>query len=233
MEGGQLLTVYLIPGMAFYWLPTTARSLSPTRLTMCSRIFLLSASLALFAPPVARAQDPAGVRDTAGSLAKPGSGTWGAELGIGSGQSATLLRFGSRTSALLLGADVFWLDILEETPMPGGGATNERRYTVANVTGRVGFRRYSGTALPVRPFTSFGLLGGYSRDFGGPGWTAGAFGELGVSYFFSPHVSLGASGGLQVIYTRLRQEFSFGESATRRQVGVRGSAVQLLGAVYF
>jgi hypothetical protein len=193
---------------------------------------LLSASFALFASSLAQAQDPAGARDTAGSLAKPASGTWGAELGIGSGQSATLLRFRSPTSTILLGAEVFWLDVREETPVPGGGSTQEQR-TVASVTGRIGFRRYRGTTLAVRPFTSVGLLGGYSRSPAGPGWTAGGFGELGASYFFSPHVSLGASGGLQATYTRVRREYSFGESATGRQFGVRASAVQLLGAVYF
>jgi hypothetical protein len=194
---------------------------------MASRSFLgrlLSTSAALLAPTLAPAQ---AVRDTLG----PRAGSWAAELGVGSGQSATLLRFRSPTSAVMIGAEVFWLGISEDVPELGG--TREERYSLANVTARVGVRRYRATTTGIRPFTSLGLLAGYTRDRGGPGWTAGAFGELGASYLFSPHVSLGAVGGLQAFYTRFSQRFGTDQSLARRQVTIRASAVQVLGAVYF
>ncbi|MFN2567354.1 MAG: hypothetical protein ABR499_20345 [Gemmatimonadaceae bacterium] len=191
---------------------------------------LLPASLAILAPPFARAQVAAITRDTASSSAMTPPGTWGAELGIGSGQSAILLRFRSPTSAVLLGAELFWVDVSEELPDVAGTRTD--RSTTANITGRLGFRRYRGTAVGARPFTSVGVLAGYTSDRGAPGWTAGAFAELGASYFFSPHVSLGAVGGLQAIYGSASRPFN-NEDFTRRQFLVRASAVQLLGAVYF
>ncbi len=193
---------------------------------------LLAASVALLTPSLAEGQDRAAAPDTiASSTAGPGAGTWAAELGIGAGQTATLLRFQSPTSAMLIGADVSWVDISED--VPGLEGVRRERYTLANVTGRIGFRRYRGTAAAVRPFTGLGVLAGLSRSPGGPGWTAGAYGELGASCFFSPHVSLGATGGLQVTYARLKQEFAGGESLTRRQLSIRAVAVQLLGTVYF
>jgi hypothetical protein len=188
---------------------------------------LLSTSVLVLVPALAQAQDPRTAPDSLG----PRGGSWGAELGIGSGQSATLLRFGSSASALLLGVEVFWIEVSEDAA-PFGGA-EARTYTLANVTGRLGHRWYHSVTRAARPFTSLGLLAGYSRDPGGPGWTAGGFAEMGASYFFTPHVSLGAAGGLQAVYTRLKREFSSGTTITTRTIGVRASAVQLLGAVYF
>jgi hypothetical protein len=195
---------------------------------------LLSACLLAVAPPcVARAQEPTAARDTTARPAAtlPTPATWGAELGIGAGQSATLLRFGSPRSALLLGVDAFWVDVSEEFPSLGG--TRRERYRVANITGRLGFRRYRATPAAVRPFTSLGLIAGYAEDPGGPGWTVGAFGEIGASYFVSPHVSLGAAGSLQATYVSARQDVGAGDDLRRRQFGIRATSVYLLGAVYF
>jgi hypothetical protein len=188
---------------------------------------LLSASALVLAPALALAQEPATVRDSLG----PRAGSWGAELGIGSEQSATLLRFRSPTSALVLGVELFWLEVNEDASAFGG--PSDRTYSVANLTAQLGNRWYRSVTQAARPFTSLGVLAGYARDPGGPGWTAGAFAEIGASYFFTPHVSLGAAGGLQVAYARFKQEFVPGTTVSRRTVGVRASAVQLLGAVYF
>jgi hypothetical protein len=188
---------------------------------------MLVGSTVLAAPALVRAQGPLAAPDSAG----PRPGAWGAEGGIGSGQSATLLRFRSSTSAVLIGLDASWFDTSEELPDVGG--TRTQRNTYANLMARIGVRGYQTTASAARPFTSVGVIAGYTQDPGGPGWTAGAFGELGASYFFSPHVSLGAAGGLQVTYSRTRREFSAAETLSRRQFGVQANAVRLLGAVYF
>lgn len=80
---------------------------------------------------------------------------------------------------------------------------------------------------------SAAVIAGYVNDPGGPGWIGGAFGEVGGSYFFSPHVSLGAAGGVQMTYSRVSREFVGGPRLVRRQLALRASGVRLLGAVYF
>jgi len=198
--------------------------------TLATRLILASAAAitpALVAPAPARAQDVAPARDSTG----PRAGAWAAELGVGAGQTATLLRFRAPTSAVLFGAQVFVENVSEDVPSIDGVRTEE--YTLASVTARLGVRRYRATLGSARPFGSAGLLAGYVNDPGGPGWVGGAFGEIGASYFFSPHVSLGAAGGVQVTYSRLSRGFGGGPRLVRRELGVRASAVQLLGAVYF
>ena len=189
-------------------------------------LFLLAlpAATALCAPSLARGQD------TTGTVAGPGPGTWGAELGVGGGQSAALLRFRSPTSAILIRGEAMWVEISEERLTIDGVQT--QRYTLTSITARFGVRRYQGPGARVRPFSSVGVLAGYAQNPSGPGWTGGAFGDVGATYFFSPHVSLGAAGGLEATFTSSTQQIN-AQSLTRRQIGVRASAVQLLGAVYF
>lgn len=189
---------------------------------------LLAASVFLIVPSLLLAQEiPA--RDTLG----PRAGVWAAEVGVGTGVSGTLLRFRSPATAWLLGIEGFVAESREEMTNPFTGDETVTS-TQLDLSGRIGLRRYRTTQSALRPFTSAGLAGGLTRFNGSRGWAAGVFAELGATYFFSPHVSLGAVGGLQASYGRVRGEFQpDGFSFRARRITVSGNAVQVLGAVYF
>jgi hypothetical protein len=189
----------------------------------------LAASVLLLAPSLLVAQESA-PRDTVG----PQAGQWAAEVGAGTGLSGTLLRFRSAASAWLLGVDASFAQIRQELPDPLGGGTRTESSTQVDAFARIGLRQYRTTQGALRPFTSGGLLGGTSRADGSRSWAAGIFAELGAAYLFSPHVSLGASGGLRASYGETRGDSPLGGPSFRaRVISVNASAVQMLGAVYF
>jgi hypothetical protein len=189
---------------------------------------LLAASILVLAPSLLAAQETA-VRDTLG----PRAGRWAAELGVGPDLSGTLLRFRSPATAWLFGVEASFAESRQEVTDPFDGAQTVTS-TQVNLFGHVGLRRYRVTQSALRPFTSAGFVGGVSRLDGARGWAAGVFAELGASYFFSPHVSLGAAGGLQASYGKLRGDSPFDGTPYRaRTITLSGNAVQILGAVYF
>jgi hypothetical protein len=188
---------------------------------------LLAAAVLLLAPTVLDAQEPP-PRDTLG----PRAGRWAAEVGAGTGLSGTLLRFRSPATAWLLGVDGSFAQSRQELPDPFGGTQTET-VTQVDLFARIGLRRYRTTQSALRPFTSAGLLGGIGRFDGTRTWAAGVFAELGAAYFFSPHVSLGAAGGLRASYGEMRADSQFGPSVRSRTIFISASAVQVLGAVYF
>jgi hypothetical protein len=141
----------------------------------------------------------------------PEKGTWGGEVSLGDGQSASLLKFLSPQWAVIAGAS-----ISSFKSSTTGGATSDSRFTLASL--RVGARRYGGSGLGVRPVVGAGLI--VSGNSGNP-TTYGAYGELGAVYFFNPHVSLGAIGSASVTRNNPIGS-SFGASLAR-----------LIGAVYF
>ena len=159
--------------------------------------------VALLLPVVVSAQ-------TASRSGAPVQGTWGAEAGVGDGESATLLRFQSARWALLAGGSV------SSREFDGGSLIGTQRFTSTAL--RVGARRYARSGLGVRPVVGLGLT---ILDGSGSDTSVGAYGELGAVYFFNPHVSLGATGTL-----------GFGSSGGGgTNFGL--SLARLLGAVYF
>src|SRR5690349_8923767 len=80
------------------------------------------------------------------------NGQWGAEVGLGSGNSATLLRFTSSSNAWLLSFDGSVSSI--DNKAPGGPTVNATNWNTAI---RLGQRRYSGGSGGVLPFHSIGL----------------------------------------------------------------------------
>jgi hypothetical protein len=162
----------------------------------------------------------------------PRAGVWAAELGAGQGLSATLLRFRSPRTAWLLGLDGFFAQSRQEATDPFTGTSTET-VTQVSLVASLGVRRYRPTQTALRPFTSIGLLGAITRFDGARGWDAGAFGELGASYFFSQHLSLGAAGQLQLSYGERRGPVAPGFAQETRTIMLGVSAVQLLAAVYF
>ncbi len=158
----------------------------------------------------------------------PRAGTWGAEATVGDGIGATLLRFRSPTSAWTLGF-AGHLGFFDED-RPG----IEESGSTYSVSLRAGLRRYRAPAASrgVRPIAGAGVLGGIGQGTFDRTWSAGLFGELGAAYFFSPHASLGATGGLELRYLEQTYGTGVGE-ARRRQTTLSAGLVRVLGAVYF
>ncbi|MBC7843054.1 MAG: hypothetical protein H7099_12110 [Gemmatimonadaceae bacterium] len=142
----------------------------------------------------------------------PEKGTWGGEVAVGDGQSASLLKFLSPQWAVVAGASISSY----KSRFESGDVVLDDRFTLASL--QVGARRYARTGLGVRPVVGGGLI--VSGRTGNPN-TYGVYGELGAVYFFNPHVSLGAIGTASV--TR------------NNPVGSAFSAslARLIGAVYF
>ena len=183
---------------------------------------LVIISLLIGGPTIASAQQVA-----ADSM--PDAGTWGAEINVGSGATgANLIRFQSRKLALVLGAD-FSVDhtkVEQNVPLVG---TLTSKTTQTAVGARLGVRTYreSGSEK-LRPLFGFGVRSGYGKSGAYTNWTAGAYGELGATYFLTPHVSLGGSGELQANYGKLKQPNGTG-TITR----IDGSLMRVVLGVYF
>lgn len=153
---------------------------------------------------------------------------WGGELCVSCG--ATLLRFRNPNSAWLLGGSASYTHLHSETTSPFGPGDIENT-DAFSATLRAGIRFYHGPQLGMRPFTSFAALVGFTTgDFDAVRY--GTTGELGASYFFTSHVSLGVSASLTLDVLQSKRTFS---SATvqDRYVNVAFDGVNLLAAVYF
>lgn len=165
----------------------------------------------------------------------PRAGSWAAEAVYGDGFTANLLHFSSPTSAWLTGLSFSMARETRDVLGFAGGATTETSYS-AYLAGRLGRRWWSGTASDrFRPLRGVGLLGGLSNNSNYHAWNAGAYGELGGTWFFTPHVSLGASGQLSAAYNHDLSPSGTAtipdRIATRWTVG--GSLVRIAAGVYF
>ena len=142
----------------------------------------------------------------------PEKGTWGGEVSLGDGQSASLVKFLSPQWAVIAGASL----TSYKSTFSSGDVVSGDRFTIASL--QVGARRYARTGLGVRPVVGGGLL---IADRTGNPTSYGAYGELGAVYFFNPHVSLSAIGTASVTRNNPIGS-SFGATLAR-----------LIGAVYF
>src|SRR5688500_14720372 len=145
----------------------------------------------LSVPASIEAQDPG-----------PRAGSWGAETSLDN--DVSLLRFRSRTSAWLAGFSGFYVKHEEEDD------TFEAELTAISL--RLGMRFYRAPESRLRPFTTVAALVRYLDGTGSPPWAFGAQFEYGGAYFFTPHVSLGASLSGRGLY-------GYGTSARTRKDG--------------
>jgi len=188
------------------------------------RLAVLSSLLA--APTIASAQQ-------ASSDSLPHSGTWGAEVFLGSGASgANLLRFQSSRMALLLGADFNVTHVENDDDNP---ATAVAAGTQSTFAARLGMRTYrQSSSERLRPIVGFGARTSYAK---GPtsfrSWTAGGYAELGATYFLTPHFSLGGTGELQASYGKRKQQIGLNTTAEQTTTNFSGSLIRVLVSVYF
>lgn len=164
-----------------------------------------------------------------------GARRWAIEAPLG-GYFASLLRFGSGTSAWKLG--VHWnAGVESRTSVSPTGSPDDASFGEAYLS--IGRRRYGGRG-PVRPFLGLGLTasaGGRSSDNSDERrWSAGAYGEMGAAYFLNRHLSLGGLGSLRVS----RSEHSYEQSSSlpmprmvSRSWSTAGPSLLAMVSVYF
>jgi hypothetical protein len=168
----------------------------------------------------------------------PRGGTWGAEATYGGGgPGATLIRFSSPRTAWLAGVMFTGLrETIDAYAFPGMGNPTRETHTMATMDARLGHRWWSSDAgARVRPLTGIGVLGALGRYPTSRSWDVGGYAELGATYFFSPHVSLGASGELAAGYGEERSASGFATIPDRVTTHwlLRGSLARISAGVYF
>jgi hypothetical protein len=159
----------------------------------------------------------------------PRAGEWAAEVVVGSANGGSLLRFWSRESALLVGAEFYVIHYDESSGNSGFIGTS------SNVGARLGVRRYRRSSTPdLRPLVGLGVRGGVGRAPNDTdSWSAGGYGELGAVYFVTPHFSVGGVGELQVNYSKQTQDAGVVGKFDATKTELTGSLVRLVLSVYF
>jgi hypothetical protein len=200
---------------------------SNSRCTM--RTVCLAVALFMAVPTMLSAQ-----RQTSADSV-PRAGEWAAEVVLGpSITGASVVRFTSPSSALLVGADFNVSHYNFETNAING---EDRSYTTTGLNARLGLRHYRESSTErLRPLLGVGARGGYSKitdNADSHTWNAGVYGELGAVYFVASHVSLGATGELFVVHQEQKQGGSSGFTATSKSTAFGGSLVRVLASVYF
>jgi hypothetical protein len=196
------------------------------RLRRCTRSYLVAAAT-LVASRGALAQ---AARDSIG----PRQGTWGVEASYGSFSGASLLRFSSPRAAWMLGAAfAVGRETSDETIDFFGNTTRTTR-TQGSVAVRAGRRWWTGGLdEAMRPFVGLSLGGGYTTFSSARQTEGSVIGELGATYFFGPHVSLGGAGELAIVREHDRLDNPAGPGLTHDSWFVRGNVARLTAAVYF
>lgn len=173
----------------------------------------------------------------------PHAGAWGAEVSDPYG-GATVLKFASPTSAWALGVSV----ATARTDGVGNLQTN------GSVSGTIGHRWYRSIAgdQHLHPTFGLGVTGQYARYHQSnetstqtstqtqSNWAVGPYGEFGATWFFTPHLSLGALGRLSAGWGRQHETFigTFNGSTTIDESTADFSSytlnvARLTAAVYF
>ncbi|AHG88829.1 hypothetical protein J421_1292 [Gemmatirosa kalamazoonensis] len=155
----------------------------------------LPAAALLLVPVAARAQ-----RAAPDSL--PFSpGQWGIEAGVGGGGSVGALKFLSRATALAANLAV---NYNTRTTDPQLASVPVSEFSNTFVTATLGVRHYSPVARSIGALFTVGAALSRQSSHANPGdirgheTDVGAFGEVGLSYFVLPRLTLNGTYGLTV-----------------------------------
>lgn len=199
-----------------------------------SKVASLVAVLSLVATPLAA---------QATDSLLPRAGTWGGEM-VGLATSGSLLKFTSPHSAWLLGVD------FNASHTDGAKAPFQamQPQSITFINAQLGHRWYA-TAASVesghlQTTYGLGLAGRFSRNAFGDQenrvWAAGGYGELGATWFFTRHLSLGAVGIVQALWGENRQVVNIFNGttevsgvATTGTWSVNANVARVIAAVYF
>jgi hypothetical protein len=152
---------------------------------------------------------------------------WGAEATTGGGTTGGgLLRFNNRSFAWIFQTLAFY-DRIDGGPTDGDD--------IFSVDARVGLRFYRRADTATRPFTTISALLEHRASGSSRSTRPGVALELGVSHFFSRHLSLGVSTDLRVLYSRERFDFPLppGNGTDRTRLSIYFGGFRLVGGVYF
>jgi hypothetical protein len=170
---------------------------------------------------------------TTADSTRPHQGSWAAEASYGDGSGASLLYFSSPSAAWLISGRFVIGKETQDQNEPFGGVTSITD-TRANVLVQLGRRWWSAEpSARLRPFSGLGVIGLYSSQSGSRSSGGGAYGELGATYFFSPHMSLGAAGELDLTASNGRFDSGSLTELKMRSWEFTGSLVHLTATVYF
>jgi hypothetical protein len=138
--------------------------------------------------------------------------------------------------------------------LDGGAAYNQQTQSGTGVFGavsgrslsfnaRVGSRWYQPQYERVVSFLGLGVTGGYSNNSQSyatsskaDSWSAGAYGELGLQYLFTPHLGLGVRGNLVAsrdVEHVTQQASGASDTARTTNYSIRLAPVQVIAAFYF
>ena len=159
------------------------------------------------------------------STAMPARGSWGGELCFSCG--VTLLKFRDTTAAWLLGVNGQFTRIrVEQNGVPVTSPDDQLLATL-----RLGHRWYGKGSTQFRPFYSLagtiGVDGGNSFD----GLVYGGTGNLGGAWFFTPHLSLGTAGVLDVLHREFEDQA--GTFTIRQRMWTASLSINLMASVFF
>jgi len=189
--------------------------------------------VALLVPGIAAAQEA-----TRPDTTPFHDGQWAAQFGLGFNISSLgLLKFRSPTSAWLVDAA---LSGHHAETRYGSSVVVDSRVTV---TLRLGRRRYHSARAQgrVATFHTVGVSAGFQHGAftqpfgpagGSNGWNTGLFGDIGGSYLASSNLSLGATAGLALIYSRSKTT-NPGSTPVRSWGIDGGAAVSFAATIYF
>lgn len=176
------------------------------------------------------------------------AGQWGAQFTATSGfAGAGVLRFRSPQTAWTLDGTVA---ISTNTRSNSPIIYQTGDMSAASVSTRLGLRRYAAPHGPIRSFYGGGIHAGVGRSsteqrniMDSPsvtqttsGYNAGAFGEVGASYFVTSHLALGARGAGTVGFERSNRETKGSGSAQKQSsngVNLRLGSVLLDVTLFF
>lgn len=161
---------------------------------------------------------------------------WGVEFIPGRDATTIgIIRFATPTRAWVLdgSASLDWITL------PGGGAFGKDASGHAmGVSALFGPRWYRAEGAQVVGFGGWGISGSLNRSQA-PGssdryeaWSAGAYGELGMQYLFTPHFSLGCRGTLMASRIDSRSITAAGNT-TELGYHLGLGALQVTGTIFF
>lgn len=148
-----------------------------------------------------------------------------------------VLRFSTPTRAWILdGAATY-----DHTS--SGGAAGPAGHSLLAFAANLGPRWYRGLGSHLVRFAGVGLSGGYSRvrvdgSSGAPSdWSVGGYGELGVTYMFTPHFGVGSRTFLGLTRTASSVQTIFNgqplSTVHTTDYRVTFNPVEIAGAIFF
>ena len=165
-------------------------------------------------------------------------GEWGVGFGGRYLAEAGVLGFVTPTLAMVLDG---WAGLDRQVVSTAGTSGADQSRQSINLSATLGPRWHHAVSAHVVRFFGLGVSGSYgSASYAGSSnsdknWSAGAYGEVGLQYMFTPHLGLGWRGNLQASRIEEHQTFFSGTPTKQQTTYCRLTVepVQVIGTLYF